>query len=272
MVSGKVGGWGGGEVRTKSSNLGMSKTASVELESKVEIFETRACAFEGDWKRVVLEWAKLNDQYLHECADFPAWYIENSNTALLSAAAWRCGFTSLCEPGIDKQEFKGRPGRPREYAGRVDMEIYIEDQWVLLEAKKEHFRLTNSPHHRASRRERLANLYDRSLKGAKGSRRAASGAGCHVKGLGFFSAGIGSDSVERRDDNRLREGLGKEEAVKKAIADEVDRLCEGISHLNACYAIFTSKAVRLQNWAGAEFPAAFGLIMSEFPPKRPPSI
>lgn len=232
-------------------------------------FEVAANNFEGKWRDIVDVWAKMNASYVSVFGDLPAWYVENTNTALLSAAAWQCGCPSLCEPDVDKQSFTGRPGRPREYVGRLDMEVYIDDSWVWLEAKKRHFQYTHKSDGRSARRQRLVNLIDESRSSARKTSKSAKLSEWDIVAVSFFSASVTSDSIERQDDRSLRDGLGKEAAVARAIASENEAMIERLNQYrdenanDLKYAIFRNARTRLQEWSGTDYPAAFGIIMSQ---------
>jgi hypothetical protein len=224
--------------------------------------------FEGKWRKIVDAWAAMNATYVSEFGDLPAWYVENSNTALLSAAAWKCGCPALCEPDVSKQRFTGRPGRPAEYVGRLDMEIHIDDSWTWIEAKKSHFQYTHKVDGRSDRRSRLVNLIDGARKSATNSSKAAKKFGWNVLAMGFFSASVTQDSLERRDDRSLRNGLGKEAAVERAITSENQAMIERLERYriendsSLRYAVYRNSSSRLQGWVDSDYPAAFGLISS----------
>ncbi|MDR5655186.1 hypothetical protein RGD00_21480 [Xinfangfangia sp. LG-4] len=212
-------------------------------------------------------WAAMNATYVTQFGDLPAWYVENSNTAMLAAAAWQCNCPALCEPNVDKQKFTGRPGRPKSFVGRLDMELYVEDSWLWIEAKKDHFLYTYRADGRSDRRKRLVNLIDRSRRFAKESKKAAEADGWSVVAAAFFSASVAANSIERGKDRSLRDGFGKEDAVNRAIYSENAAMIEKLESYrlevsSLQYAVFRNTNTRLQEWAGVEYPAAFGIITS----------
>lgn len=232
-------------------------------------FKTVENNFTGKWREIVEGWAAMNASYVSEFGDLPAWYVENTNTALFSAAAWQSGCPALCEPDVDKQDFTGRPGRPREYVGRLDMEVYIDNLWVWVEAKKRHFQYTHKTDGRSARRQRLVNLIDDSIMSAKKTSKSAKLSEWDVVAVSFFSASVTAESPERQDDRSLRDGLKKGDAVDRAIDSENKAMIERLEAYRAengtdlKYAIFRNTNLRLQSWKEADYPAAFGIIMSQ---------
>jgi len=230
-------------------------------------FKAVVNTFDGDWKKVVNKWALMNGHYVAEFGDLPAWYVETSNTAMLAAAAWQCGCPALCEPRINKQKFTGRPGRPKTYVGRLDMEIYIDDHWTWVEAKKDHFQFTQKKDGRSERRQRFVNLIESSRKSAENSASSAKECGWNVSAAAFFSASVVADSVERGDDKSARDGLGKEDAVSRAINSEIEAMLERLEKYklktgaSLKVAVFGNTNSRLQEWTTVDYPAAFGIIM-----------
>lgn len=107
-------------------------------------FECRANNFPAGWRKTVNQWARLNDRYFAENSDLPAWYVENSNSALFSAAAWMTGYAAICEVDVDKRKDTGKPGRPKNYGGRVDMEIQMGDCTYWVEAKRKCFEISET--------------------------------------------------------------------------------------------------------------------------------
>jgi hypothetical protein len=233
-------------------------------------FKCTENSFVGSWKKVIASWGEMNSHYVNEFHDLPAWYVENANTSMLSAAAWKCGHPSMCEPNVNKRKFTGRPGRPKEYVGRLDMEIYIDGNWMWLEAKKRHFNLSNLGRKKSESSERLAKLIEYARNEARGSTKDAESAGWDVAALSFFSASILEDARERSDDATDRRGMGKEAACRIAVDEELGAMIDGVRAYEASLgqrvelAIFRNEDTRLQSWKGSDFPAAFGVAMSRF--------
>lgn len=99
-------------------------------------YDIRENTFTGAMQDIIEEFASLNEIYEKECEDAAHWYTENTSTALLSVAAWRCGHPALCETPSLKHVY-GRRGRPPSSNGRVDLFFYDKDEtgfWI--EAKK----------------------------------------------------------------------------------------------------------------------------------------
>ena len=85
---------------------------------------------------IIETFASLNQQYEEKCKDAAHWYTENTSTALLSVAAWQCGYPALCETQSSKRIYAGQ-GRPPFSNGRVDLFFYDADGTGLwIEAKK----------------------------------------------------------------------------------------------------------------------------------------
>jgi hypothetical protein len=99
-------------------------------------YDVRNNTFTGAMRDILETFASLNEQYEKECEDAAHWYTENTSTALLSVAAWQCGYPALCETQSSKRVY-GRRGRPPSSNGRVDLFLYDADGTGLwVEAKK----------------------------------------------------------------------------------------------------------------------------------------
>lgn len=99
-------------------------------------YDVRNNTFTGAMHCILETFASLNERYEEKCGDAAHWYTENTSTALLSAAAWQCGYPALCETQSSKRIYGGR-GRPPPSNGRVDLFLYDADGTGLwVEAKK----------------------------------------------------------------------------------------------------------------------------------------
>jgi hypothetical protein len=99
-------------------------------------YDLRENTFTGAMYDILETFASLNELYEEKCEDAAHWYTENTSTALLSVAAWQCGYPALCETQSSKRVY-GRRGRPPSSNGRVDLFFYDADgTGMWLEAKK----------------------------------------------------------------------------------------------------------------------------------------
>lgn len=99
-------------------------------------YDLRNNTFTGAMYDILETFASLNEQYEEKCKDAAHWYTENTSTALLSVAAWQCGYPALCETQSSKRVY-GRRGRPPFSNGLVDLFRYDADETGLwVEAKK----------------------------------------------------------------------------------------------------------------------------------------
>jgi hypothetical protein len=99
-------------------------------------YDIRNNTFTGAMHDILETFASLNEQYEEKCEDAAHWYIENTSTALLSVAAWQCGYPALCETPSSKRIDGGRV-RPPSSNGWVDLFLYDADGTGLwVEAKK----------------------------------------------------------------------------------------------------------------------------------------
>ena len=105
-------------------------------------FERDVNNFPASWRGIVEKWSEFNAQYYDQNSDLPAWYVENSNSALFSAAAWVEGHQALCEVDVDKKIYPGTPGRPASYPGRMDIELIVDEKIYWVEAKRRAFTLS----------------------------------------------------------------------------------------------------------------------------------
>jgi hypothetical protein len=95
----------------------------------VQKFEEFINTFSGGWELVTAEWLAMNDRFLSEMDDFPPWYSEASNMAMLSSAIWKAG-------GLAAVEFHTeRYVTERKSNGLVDGEFRVGDKNYWVEAK-----------------------------------------------------------------------------------------------------------------------------------------
>jgi len=75
-------------------------------------FEADVNNFPADWRGIVNRWGEYNANYYNRHEDLPAWYVENSNSALFSAAAWVEGHQALCEIDAEKKYYTSLTPKP----------------------------------------------------------------------------------------------------------------------------------------------------------------
>lgn len=89
------------------------------------------------WKKIAAEWSACLESYRIAEDDSALWYTEMTNTALLSAAAWKAGIPSTCE--LQTLRNKGREistGQKKSSNGRIDLYLSVGDRGEYVEAKQ----------------------------------------------------------------------------------------------------------------------------------------
>lgn len=83
---------------------------------------------------VLTSWIDLNRRYVESWGggDAAFGYTENTNTAMLAAAAWANDFPAICEVNASK----GHPNSRHKWYGRIDIYIDARTDWYFGEAKK----------------------------------------------------------------------------------------------------------------------------------------
>lgn len=221
-------------------------------------FERDVNNFPAGWRGIVKKWGEFNANYYDQFQDLPAWYVENSNSALFSAAAWAEGHLALCEVDAEKKFYTGRPGRPASYPGRMDIELTIDDETYWIEAKRRAFSLSASSDY-SFRHSFLSASVKEATENTKQCQEAANALGCCVASLVFFSGHIRPDAPER--------ARGTPPLIRsELIAAETAALRENMQDLSrdlgarVYHAVFSQLDCRIyQNWEGYYWPAAFGL-------------
>lgn len=204
-------------------------------------------------------WGDLNSRYFELNDDLPAWYVENSNSALLSAAAWQCGYPAVCEVDVEKKRYTGERGRPAAYAGRMDLEVHIDDLRYWIEAKRRAFALSEDSSY-SLRHGFLAESLHAAWGDASQCRSAAKEFAARMAAVVFFSAHIEADAAERqpvKDAPAMREQLVEREIA--SMQKKMDAL--GPEMGKAVYrAIFAQTDFGIhKGWQGYLWPAVFGM-------------
>ncbi|MDK8873590.1 hypothetical protein [Paracoccus sp. SSJ] len=221
------------------------------------MYEEYLNTFSVPWKKVVRKWAKMNIAYAEAVEDLPAWYVENSNSALFSSALWACDYPSICETDIGKQVISGLPGRRRAYDGRTDIEALVEDELFLFEAKKRHLNLSGDSR-RALRHNVIARALDEALSDTAKIRSAAGNLTAKAGSIVFFSAVLSADYF----------GQGKWISKRRErIVDELEAFKRNMSDLrfkdvDLMYAAYFSDTSRLSISTDDYRPVAFGVCMT----------
>jgi hypothetical protein len=221
-------------------------------------FESDVNNFPAGWRGIVSKWGEYNASYYQRNQDLPAWYVENSNSALFSAAAWAEGHQALCEVDAEKKFYTGRPGRPATYSGRMDIELTIGDQAYWVEAKRRAFSLSAGSDY-SFRHSFLAASVREASDNTNQCQVAANALGCRLASLVFFSGHIQPDALERapRSTPLMRSQM---------IAAEIAALRINMQDLGQdlgtriYQAVFSQREFRIyQNWQDYYWPAAFGI-------------
>ena len=228
-------------------------------------FETQFNNFPAGWRRMADTWGNLNSRYFNLDQDLPAWYVENSNSALLSAAAWQCGYPAICEVDVDKKFYTGERGAPISYAGRMDLEIHVNDQRYWVEAKRRAFALSEDSNY-SLRHSFLAESLRDAWSDVRKCRNAAQTFDARMVAIVFFSGHIGADASERQP------GEGRPAIRQALVSDEIKQMQNRITALGnemgrpAYRAIFSQSDFGIhRGWQGYNWPAVFGMcaIMDE---------
>jgi len=221
-------------------------------------FESDVNNFPAGWRGIVKKWGEYNASYYQRNEDLPAWYVENSNSALFSAAAWAEGHQALCEVDAEKKRYTGGRGRPASYAGRMDIELTIDDQVYWIEAKRRAFSLGAGSKY-SFRHSFLAASVREASNNAKQSETAAIALRSNLASLVFFSGHIQPDAIERAP--------GSTPLIRSAmITAEIAALRANMQDLGRefgvriYHAVFSQRdCVIRKNWQDYYWPAAFGL-------------
>lgn len=221
-------------------------------------FERVVNNFPAGWRGIVNRWGEYNATYYDRHQDLPAWYVENSNSALFAAAAWAEGHQALCEVDVEKRYYTGRQGRPTTYAGRIDIELTINDQLYWIEAKRRAFSLGAESNY-SFRHSFLAASLAEALQNTRQCQRAADALETRSTSLVFFSGHIEPDARER--------GRGSTPLMRsEMVANEIAALRAKMRDLGpdlgdrVYHAAFSQRDCRIyQNWEDYYWPAAFGL-------------
>ncbi|WP_371056422.1 hypothetical protein [Rhodosalinus sp. K401] len=221
-------------------------------------FERDVNNFPASWRGIVNKWGEFNANYYDRFQDLPAWYVENSNSALFSAAAWAEGHLALCEVDAEKKFYTGRPGRPATYPGRMDIELTIDDGTYWIEAKRRAFSLSASSDY-SFRHSFLSASVKEATENTTQCQEAANALDCCVASLVFFSGHIRPDAPERARGTpplMRSELIAAETAALRANMQDLGRdLGARVYH-----AVFSQRDCRIyHNWEGYYWPAAFGL-------------
>jgi hypothetical protein len=214
--------------------------------------------FPAGWRGIVNKWGDFNANYYDRFQDLPAWYVENSNSALFSAAAWAKGHLALCEVDAEKKFYTGRPGRPATYPGRMDIELTIDDATYWIEAKRRAFSLSAGSDY-SFRHSFLSASVKEASENTNQCQVAANALGCRVASLVFFSGHIRPDAPERAPETRplmRSELIAAEIAALRTNMQDLGRDLGAQVH----HAVFSQRDCRIyQNWQYYYWPAAFGL-------------
>lgn len=228
------------------------------LRGRTMAFECDVNNFPAGWRRIVNKWGEFNASYYEQHHDLPAWYVENSNSALFSAAAWATGHLALCEVDAEKKYYTGRPGRPATYSGRMDIELTINDRLYWIEAKRRAFSLGRGSDY-SFRHSFLAASAREASDNARQCRTAATALQCNLASFVFFSGHIQPEAIERVPGSTpdLRSEMVATEiaALRGNMRDLGQNLGTRIYH-----AVFSQRDFRIyQNWQDYYWPAAFGI-------------
>lgn len=218
----------------------------------------RVNSFTGEWKKVVAEWGRMNGQYLSDYGDFPSWYVENSNSALFAAAAWKCGIPAICEIDVEKRQYTGKRGRPRSYNGRFDLEINFKDETYLIEAKRRFLSLSQSSYY-SLRHGFIIDSLKSASKDIRSCQIAAKSFEMKTGALVFFAAIIEPDA-------HVRVARKYKVACDDLITSEIDKFsihmtalanAEPSAHVN--YAVFSNPVDSMRDWKELNWPAVCGV-------------
>lgn len=221
-------------------------------------FESDVNNFPTGWRGIVNKWGEFNANYYDRHQDLPAWYVENSNSALFSAAAWAEGHQALCEVDAEKKYYTGRQGRPVTYSGRMDIELTINDQLYWIEAKRRAFSLGAGSNY-SFRHSFLAASVREALNNTMQCQVAADALGCNLASVVFFSGHIQPEALERAQGSTP---LMRSEMVAAEIAALRTNMQDLGRDLGAriYHAVFSQRDFRMyRNWQEYYWPAAFGL-------------
>lgn len=219
-------------------------------------FQKQFNNFPAGWRKVVDTWGDLNNQYFKRDGDLPAWYVENSNSALFSAAAWIHGYPALCEMDVEKKLYTGDRGRPKSYAGRMDIELEINGIRYWVEAKRRAFALSEESQYSLRHSFLVNSLWD-AWGDARQCRPAAQDFQARMVAVVFFSCHISLEAPERHTNPSQREQLLASEMEQmhsaiNALASKMDR--------NVYRAVFAQNDFHIhRSWNDYLWPAAFGL-------------
>lgn len=222
-------------------------------------FERQFNNFPAGWRRMTDAWGDLNSRFFDLDGDLPAWYVENSNSALLSAAAWQCGYPAICEVDVEKKRYNGERGRPPAYAGRMDLEIHINGHRYWIEAKRRAFALSEGSTYSLRHGFLVESLRD-AWGDARQCRNAAQEFTARMAAVVFFSAHIEADAAERLP------GQGTPAIRERLIEIEIARMQQNMDALSlemdkAVYrAVFAQTDFGIhRGWQGYLWPAVFGM-------------
>lgn len=223
---------------------------------------TEINTFQGSWSKVIAKWGNMNREYLTKTGDFPAWYVENSNSALFSAAAWQCGYLALCEVDIEKQRYTGLPGRPKTTGGRFDIELHMGEGAYVIEAKKRHFSLSESSSY-SLRHHYLKSSVEDASGDCRSCKKSAAEYEMNLAALIFFSCSVGYDAPERNL------GKGYREAIFDLMTQEASAFENNMRELRLVpksrllgYSLFSNDPLSFdrKDWKGYPWPAMCGVI------------
>lgn len=222
-------------------------------------FERDVNNFPASWRGIVEKWSEFNAQYYDQHSDLPAWYVENSNSALFSAAAWVEGHQALCEVDVDKRFYSGSPGRPASYAGRMDIELIAEDQIYWVEAKRRAFSLGRNSNY-SFRHAFLAASVNEAYANARQCRPAAKAMNAKIASIVFFSGHIEPEAAEREQNSTPQ-------MRAEMVAEEISLLRENMRSMakemggRLFHSVSSQRDYRIyKDWQGYYWPAAFGLV------------
>jgi len=220
--------------------------------------KTAGNMFPKDWQNIVKRWGEYNVEYYEKNEDLPAWYVENSNSALFSAAAWAEGHQALCEVDADKKHFTGQRGRPVTYSGRVDIELTLHEQMYLIEAKRKAFSLGKDSRHSFSHASLAASI-EEAQRNARQCFNRACDLNAKTASIVFFSGHIDPEAPERGENSSPK-------MRSEMVGLEISKLRENMEKLGkklereVYYAVFFRGDYRIyKDWQGLRWPAAFGL-------------
>jgi hypothetical protein len=83
----------------------------------------------GNLKKILLMWAKLNEQFFIQTGDGSWWYNERASISVLAAVAWMAGGVALEEFSAKKKLGK------KERSGRADVYLNLKGREFACEAK-----------------------------------------------------------------------------------------------------------------------------------------